>query len=49
MRFGTGAASGRCTGKNVADVVFKLAAVGVAGSFRLEVSGEKGEVKLIRL
>jgi len=35
MRFGTGAASGRCLGKNIADVVFKLTAVSVVEQFSL--------------
>lgn len=43
MRFGTGAASGRCLGKNVADVVFKLTTIAVVEEFRIEPleNGEK--------
>lgn len=45
MRFGVGAASGRCLGKNAADVLFKMTTVCVVEKFRLLQSelGEKGE------
>ncbi|KAJ5957808.1 Cytochrome monooxygenase apdB [Penicillium viridicatum] len=52
MRFGTGAASGRCLGKNVADAVFKLTMIEVVERFRLESasgSEEKGRKVDIRL
>lgn len=35
MRFGTGGASGRCLGKNVADIVFKLTVMEVLKRFSL--------------
>ncbi|KAF7596243.1 hypothetical protein BBP40_002776 [Aspergillus hancockii] len=46
MRFGTGAASGRCLGKNVADILFKLATIAVIEKFTLHSlpGGEKGQV-----
>ncbi|KAJ9296560.1 hypothetical protein DTO271G3_5258 [Paecilomyces variotii] len=52
VRFGTGAASGRCLGKNVADAVFKLTMIDVLERFRLEraTGGEKeGRMVDIRL
>lgn len=36
MRYGTSAASGRCLGKNVADVVFKMTTIAVVEKFRLK-------------
>lgn len=45
MRFGTGAASGRCLGKNAADVVFKLTTIAVVEKFRLETLIDDGEEK----
>lgn len=36
MRFGTGAASGRCLGKHIADVLFKLTTIAVVENFALE-------------
>lgn len=43
MRYGAGAASGRCLGKNVADMVFKMTIIAVIEKFRLEAlaKGEK--------
>lgn len=51
MRFGTGAASGRCLGKNVADVVFKLTGMMFVEGFELETEddGSGGDVRLTRL
>ncbi|RAH39744.1 putative monooxygenase [Aspergillus brunneoviolaceus CBS 621.78] len=43
MRFGTGAASGRCLGKNVADAVFKLTVMEVLERFRLESVSESAK------
>ncbi|KAI4721985.1 hypothetical protein E4T48_01735 [Aureobasidium sp. EXF-10727] len=43
MRFGTGAASGRCLGKNAADVVFKLTIIAVIERFRLETLADDGK------
>jgi cytochrome P450 len=45
MRFGTGAASGRCLGKNAADVVFKLTTIAVVEKFRMETLIDDGEDK----
>ncbi|GFF43006.1 hypothetical protein IFM58399_06797 [Aspergillus lentulus] len=36
MRYGTSAASGRCLGKHLADLIFKLTTVAVVERFRLE-------------
>jgi cytochrome P450 monooxygenase len=49
MRFGVGAASGRCLGKNIADVVFKLTTMMVLETFTLGASADKDEVCLIRI
>ncbi|OJJ98301.1 hypothetical protein ASPACDRAFT_61826 [Aspergillus aculeatus ATCC 16872] len=52
MRFGTGAASGRCLGKNVADAVFKLTVMEVLERFRLESvteSAKEGRTVDVRL
>lgn len=42
MRFGTGAATGRCLGKNAADVLFKMVTIAVVEKFRLS-QGQTGE------
>nr|CAO91862.1 putative monooxygenase [Penicillium expansum] len=39
MRYGTSAASGRCLGKHLADLIFKLTTVAVVERFRLESLG----------
>ncbi|KAL1962732.1 hypothetical protein VTN77DRAFT_9276 [Rasamsonia byssochlamydoides] len=39
MRFGAGGASGRCLGKNIADVVFKLATLAVVERYALSTPG----------
>jgi cytochrome P450 len=46
IRFGAGAASGRCLGKNVADIVFKLVTIAALETFTLRPlqPGEKGQV-----
>ncbi|KAL4809102.1 cytochrome P450 [Aspergillus unguis] len=46
MRFGAGAASGRCLGKNVADLVFKLVTIAALETFALRSlpRGEKGQI-----
>jgi cytochrome P450 len=41
MRFGVGAASGKCLGKNVADIIFKLTSLAVLDRY-LITSIEKG-------
>lgn len=43
MRFGTGAATGRCLGKNAADVLFKMVIIAVVEKFELSgvQTGEK--------
>lgn len=42
MRFGTGAASGRCLGKHVADVVFKLTTITLLGQCSLSILDPNG-------
>ena len=46
MRYGTGAASGRCLGKNIADVVFKMTTIAVVEKFRLEALAEGEKLSL---
>ncbi len=49
MLFGVGAASGRCLGKNIADVVFKLTTIVVLDTFSLEAGEGNNEVRLTRI
>lgn len=51
MRFGAGGASGRCLGKNVADVVFKLTAIEVLQRYSLTISKvqAEGQIEFTRL
>ena len=43
MRFGAGAAAGRCLGKNAADVLFKMVTVAILQEFTLSVVQQGGE------
>lgn len=45
MRFGAGAASGRCLGKNVADMVFKLTVMAVLERYTLHAEPGQSEIK----
>jgi cytochrome P450 monooxygenase len=42
MRFGVGAASGKCLGKNVADIVFKMTTLAVVGKYVITSVEKKG-------
>lgn len=48
MRYGTGANQGRCLGRNVANLVFKLTTIAVIEKFKLDSvgSGEKKDIVL---
>ena len=51
MRFGAGAASGRCLGKHTADSVFKLLIMTILEDFAIEPieGGKAGDLELVRL
>lgn len=42
MRFGVGAASGKCLGKNVADIAFKMTALAVVEKYMITTVEKKG-------
>ena len=51
MRFGAGAANGRCLGKHTADAVFKLVMITILENYAIAPSGDSkvGDLELNRL